>query len=174
MAPLPDKVWIAPWGSMPTWGTSRVAGALAQGVNKITAYLIFLSSPEAIFSLLFRERQRGREERGERQKHPCDREESISCLSYELNINSYWGWNPQRRYVPATFEPATFWLWDEAPTNWDRLASAKITLILKSHHFRSICSCLNVYLKECHWRLHYNIPCQLWGFWQATGLERQY
>ena len=68
---------------------------------KTVAILIFFfkSSPDDIFSLLFRER--GRERGQEREKHQCERETSIGCLPYVPGLGIVWAQTRDRTCNPG-------------------------------------------------------------------------
>ena len=73
-----------------------------------------------------------------REKHRCEREALIGCLSYVP-------WPETEhviRYVPwLEIEPSIFWLWDDASTNWATLAKA---LSLLSCSRSAIISCKKI------------------------------
>ena len=85
-------------------------------------FLFFLHPLSTFFSLLFREEGRKRNTDG-REKH-----QSIATL-----MHPDWGWNLQPGHVPWWgIKPTTFWLQDDAPTNWATHARA---LLLKEMSF---------------------------------------
>ena len=76
--------------------------------------------------------------------HRCEKETSIGCLSHVpgpgIICARTWELNSRHRYVLwLGIEPATFWLQDNASTNWATLVRAKVlnTLVASStvHYF---------------------------------------
>ena len=116
--PGQDSVWgTTPWGSVGTYTQHRASKALEYYRQALTQvplgiplflllplclffffpkwlHYLFLPLPEDMLIDFFPE--------GEKQKHQCDRETLIHCLSHML---------------PQGPNPQTFGLWDDAPTN---------------------------------------------------------
>ena len=99
--------------------------------------------------LLILEREEGREREGE--KHWCERETSIGCLSYAPRLRTkptIKACTPHRACAPQPFS-----LWDDAPTSWATLARAKLFLcrIFWPSHFDAIVATLRSF--------HLTLPC---------------
>ena len=98
-------------------------------------------------------RERGREGKGQTDRHQCEREVLIGCLWY----TTWLGLNPQPRYVPwLGIEPTIFWYMVGASTHcatWPGLRLVVLTIImLLSAHVQ----CISTYIISCEFLTELN------------------
>ena len=89
-------------------------------------FILFLILTQGHFFITFREKKRAEG----RERNTADREKHWLVASHMCPDR---GLNPQPRYVPRLgIEPASFQLWDDAPTNWAVLARAWLLKLVLS------------------------------------------